>query len=81
MFIFVSVELDGMSDLSLLMAFVKLNKNNKSSISVAMRVLSALPGKEKERFPIYFKELIYWAATDENVGDILENLKVQDNKD
>lgn len=40
-----------------------------------MKVLSALPGKEKERFPLYLKEIIYWGETDENISKILENLQ------
>ena len=44
---------------------------------MAMRVLSALPGKEKEKLPVYLKETIYWGETDENIGKILENLQVE----
>ena len=65
----------GISDLSLLMALVKLNRHNKNSIAVAMRVLSALDRKERPDFPIYLKEVILWADTDEKVGDIVEHLR------
>ena len=43
-----------------------------------MRVLGALPGKEKERFPLYFKEIIYWGETDEDISKILDNLKTKE---
>ena len=54
------------SDLFLLFAMVKLNRSNKHSILLAMRVFSATGGKDQENFLYYLRELIQWGATDRN---------------
>jgi hypothetical protein len=67
------------SDLSVLMASVKLNSKNKTSINIAMRVMSALPGKEKEKFPIYFQEIIRYSSYETNDG-IFDNFSISSKK-